>query len=93
MLVTTLVGLAAFEFNGLMIGPVVAVIFMTVWSLISLMGAADGRKRANGPPHPPVATADGAAGGRGDRRGNAARTIYSAIALFASILKRRHCAK
>lgn len=34
VLVTTLGGLAAFGFNGLLIGPVAAAIFITVWSLI-----------------------------------------------------------
>lgn len=34
VLITTLGGLAAFGFNGLLIGPVAAAIFITVWSLI-----------------------------------------------------------
>jgi predicted PurR-regulated permease PerM len=36
VLLTTLGGLTAFGFNGLLIGPVAAAIFITVWSLISL---------------------------------------------------------
>jgi predicted PurR-regulated permease PerM len=36
VLITTLGGLTAFGFNGLLIGPVAAAIFITVWSLISL---------------------------------------------------------
>lgn len=36
VLLTTLGGLAAFGFNGLLIGPVAAAIFITVWGLISL---------------------------------------------------------
>lgn len=36
VLVTTLGGLAAFGFNGLLIGPVAAALFITVWTRLSL---------------------------------------------------------
>ncbi|WP_081974254.1 AI-2E family transporter [Sphingomonas taxi] len=58
VLVTTLGGLAAFGFNGLLIGPVAAAIFMTVWSLIGSEGAAAVAERADDVPLIPMAGQD-----------------------------------
>jgi predicted PurR-regulated permease PerM len=67
VLATTLGGLAAFGFNGLLIGPVAAAIFMTVWSLIGSEGAAAGAERADDVPLIPMAGQDATSGDAANR--------------------------
>jgi predicted PurR-regulated permease PerM len=67
VLATTLGGLAAFGFNGLLIGPVAAAIFMTVWSLIGSEGAAAVAERADDVPLIPMAGQDATSGDAANR--------------------------